>query len=62
MKTVFYRQIFGKKYSKSNFVKILPVGVEMFHADGRTDMTELLLTFRSFAKAPKIYTYPMLLK
>jgi hypothetical protein len=41
---------------------ILPVGVEMFHADGqaqretdgRTDR-QLIVAFRYFAKAPKIY-------
>ena len=30
-----------------------PVGAELFHADGRTDMTKLIVAFRSFAKAPK---------
>jgi len=34
MKLGFYRQIF-EKYS-SNFMKIRPVEVEMFQADGRT--------------------------
>jgi hypothetical protein len=38
----------------SNFMQISPVGVELFHADGRTDMTKLIVTFRSFAKANKI--------
>ena len=34
---------------------IRPVGAEMPHADGRTerDMTNLILTFRNFANAPK---------
>jgi hypothetical protein len=31
----FSRQIFKKKYS--NFMKISPVGAELFHADRRTD-------------------------
>jgi hypothetical protein len=26
----------------------------MFHAQGRTDMTELIVAFHNFAKAPKI--------
>ena len=26
---------------------------EEFHADGRTDMTKLIIAFRNFAKAPK---------
>jgi len=34
-------------------MKIRPVGTEMFHADGQTDMTELIITFRNFANAPK---------
>jgi len=51
----------------SNFMKIRPVGVELFHADGQTDMTKLIFTFRNFAKAPTItvincfpilYTFP----
>jgi hypothetical protein len=35
MKLEFSRQIFEKYVS--NFMKIRPVGAEMFHADGRTD-------------------------
>ena len=37
----------------SNFMKIHPVGVELFHADGETDMTKLIVAFRNFANAPK---------
>jgi hypothetical protein len=41
-------------------MKIRPVGVELFHADGqtggqtegRTDMTNLIVAFRNFVKAP----------
>jgi len=34
----------------SNLMKILPVGAELFHADGRTDrdMKQLIVAFRSF--------------
>jgi hypothetical protein len=32
-------------------MKIRPVGDELFHADGRTDMTKLIVAFRNFAKA-----------
>jgi hypothetical protein len=39
---------------KYNFVQIGPVGAELLHADGRTDMTKLIVAFRKFAKAPKI--------
>jgi hypothetical protein len=34
-------------------MKIRPVGTELFHADGQNDMTELIITFRNFANAPK---------
>ena len=34
-------------------MKILPVGAELFRADGRTDMTKLRVAFRNFAKASK---------
>jgi len=38
-------------------MKIRPMRTELFHADGRTDgqtdMTKLIVTFRSFANAPK---------
>ena len=30
-----------------------PVGAEMFHAGGRTDMTQLTVAFCNFANAPK---------
>jgi len=33
-------------------MKIRPVGTELFHADRRTGMTELVVTFRNFAKVP----------
>ena len=36
----------------SNFAQIRPVGAEMSHSDGQTDM-KLTATFRNFAKAPK---------
>jgi len=31
-----------------------PVGADLFHTDGRTDMTKLLFAFRNFANAPQI--------
>jgi hypothetical protein len=36
----------------SNFMTIRPVGTE-FHADGRTDMTKLIVCYRNFAKPPQ---------
>ena len=50
MKPEFSRQTFGKKKNEiSNFMKILSVGAELFQADGRTDMTRLIVAFRNFA-------------
>jgi hypothetical protein len=43
----------SKNTQLSNFMKIRRVGAKLFHADGRTDMTKLVATFRSFANAPK---------
>ena len=34
-------------------MKIRPAGAELFHADRRTDMTKLIVAYRSFANAPK---------
>ena len=38
-------------------MKIRPVGAELFHADGRTYMTKLIVAFRNFANAPKKQTF-----
>jgi len=38
----------------SNYIKIRPVGTELFHADRQTGMTKLIVAFRNFANAPKI--------
>jgi hypothetical protein len=35
-------------------MKIRQVAAELFHTDGRTDMTKLKDAFRNFAKEPKI--------
>jgi hypothetical protein len=34
-------------------MKILPVGAGLFHANRRTDITKLIVSFRNFANAPK---------
>jgi hypothetical protein len=34
-------------------MKIRPVGAELFHADGQTDMTKLIVAFCNFSNAPK---------
>jgi hypothetical protein len=39
-------------------MKIRPVGAELFHKDGRTDMTKRILAFRTFANAPKTQLKP----
>jgi hypothetical protein len=44
---------FSKKKT-SNFMKICPIETELFNADGQTDITRLIVTFRIFANAPKI--------
>jgi hypothetical protein len=38
---------------KSNFIKIRLVGAKLFHADGRTDMTKLIVAVRNFVQALK---------
>ena len=34
-------------------MNIRPVGAELFHEDGPTDMTKLTVAFLNFANAPK---------
>ena len=38
-------------------MKIRPVWAELYHVDGRTDMTELIVAFRNFANAHKFGSY-----
>jgi len=42
---------FSKNNQISNFTKIRPVGAELFHADGRTNMMQLTVAFRKSANA-----------
>jgi hypothetical protein len=44
MKVEFSRQIFENS-QKSNFIKILLLGTELFQAYGQTDMTKLAVAF-----------------
>jgi hypothetical protein len=44
---------FSKNTQISSFMKIRPVGEQLYHADGRTDKTNLIVAFRNFANAPK---------
>jgi len=34
-------------------MKIRPVGAELFHLDGQTDRTKLMVVLRSFVNVPK---------
>jgi len=43
----------SKNAQISNFIKFRPVGVRLFHADGRTDMTKLIVAFSNFSNATK---------
>jgi len=52
MKLQFSPQ-FKKNIQTSNFMKIHPVGAEVFHADGCTDMTKPRVTFCNFVNKPK---------
>jgi hypothetical protein len=37
-----------------NFIKILPVEAELFHADGQTDITTLIIAVSDFANTVNI--------
>jgi hypothetical protein len=44
-------------------MKILPLGAELFHADGRaTDMMQLVVVFRKFANASKNGTFMIIME
>ena len=50
---MIFKTDFSKNPRIPNFMKIRPLEAELFHADGRTDMTKLILAVRNFASAPK---------
>ena len=52
MKLEFCRQ-FWKEAQIWSFIKLRPMGAELFHEGGRTDMTKLIVAFRNFANAHK---------
>jgi len=54
MKLEFSRQ---ENPQTSNFLKILPVGAKLFHADRRTDMTKLVGAFSNFANSPEMVAF-----
>jgi len=37
-------------------MKICPVEAELFHADGQTEMTKLIVAVPNFAKAPENFS------
>jgi hypothetical protein len=54
--------LYFRKNQISSFIKIRPMGAELFRADGRTDrqtdrrmtdMTQVIVGFGNFANAPK---------
>ena len=49
--------IFLDRFSKNpqvpNFMKILPLGAKLLHADGQTDEPKLIVVFRNSANAPR---------
>jgi hypothetical protein len=48
---------FAKNTQISNFMKMRPLGAELFRTDGRIDMTTLLFAFHNFANASKNWTF-----
>ena len=47
--TWIFSTVFKKIPNFPIFMKILPVGAELFHADRRSDMAKLIVAFRNFA-------------
>jgi hypothetical protein len=55
MKLGFSRQIFEKASNIELHWNASSMGAELFHADGQTEMTKLIVPFRKFANAPKTW-------
>jgi hypothetical protein len=51
---LFFSTGFRTKSSNNKFYENHEVGVKLFHADGRTDMTKFILAYRNFENAPNI--------
>ena len=43
----------------SNFMKIRPLGAELFHMDARTYMTKLIAALGNLTDAPKNQSFPL---
>jgi hypothetical protein len=44
---------FSKSSQIPNFMKIRPLGAELFHADGQTDTTKLIVAILNSANVPE---------
>jgi hypothetical protein len=53
MKLEYYGRIFDKNTQIPNFIKIREVWAKLYHENGQTDMTKLIVAVRSFANAHK---------
>jgi hypothetical protein len=55
---LIFSTYFREKVQISSFIKIRPMGADLFYADRRTniqtDMTKLIVASRNFANAPKM--------
>jgi hypothetical protein len=48
-----FLDMFAKDTQVSNFIKIHPMETKLYHADGWTDVSKLIITFRNFVNRPK---------
>jgi hypothetical protein len=46
-----------KNTQLSNLTEICVMGADFYHADGQTDMRNLIVAFRNFASAPKMLIF-----
>jgi len=49
----YFLDRFSKNTQIPNFMKIRPLGAELYHVERQTDMTKLMAVFRNFANAHK---------
>jgi hypothetical protein len=53
---------FYKNIRISNFIKIPPMGAELFHADGWRDINQQIVAFRNFVNALDIQLHVSVVK
>ena len=58
IKLKFSRQIFTKIFKYEIFMKIRPMGAELFHAYGRTDMTKLSAILQTSQENLQLFLKP----